>query len=147
MPSCSLERRLPHSPEQIFDLVIDVEHYQEFLPLDFSARVMRRQPGQIQARQSLRIGPMSLSFESTATYRRPDWIRIESISGPFSRFLIAWDFIRMERGSLVRIQVECSTHSAPLSALLAPWMETFTNGLVSAFEKRAQAVYSANPGQ
>ncbi len=146
MPSCILERRVSHSPEQMFDLVIDVEHYQDFLPLDFSARIIRRQAEQILARQSLRIGPMNLSFESTASFHKPDWIRIESVSGPFSQFLIAWNFTRQEQGSLVRVQVECSTQSAPLAALLAPWMETFTSGLVSAFEKRAQSAYGANPG-
>ena len=147
MPSCSLERRLPYSPEQMFDLVIGVEHYRNFLPLDFSARVLQRQPDLIKARHSLRIGPMLLSFDSTASFHRPEWIRIESTGSPFSHFLIAWRFTRMQHGCQVQVWVECSTRSAALAALLAPWMETFTSGLVDAFEKRAQAVYGPIPGK
>ena len=36
--------------------------------------------------------------------------------------------------------------AAELAALLTPWMETFTSGLVSAFERRAQSVYGAHAG-
>ena len=45
MPSFRITRWVRHSPQQMYDLVADVEHYPEFLPLCESLRVLRRQPG------------------------------------------------------------------------------------------------------
>lgn len=42
MLSEEAERCLPYSPEQLFDLVADVERYPEFLRWWISARVWRR---------------------------------------------------------------------------------------------------------
>ncbi|MGO7501249.1 type II toxin-antitoxin system RatA family toxin, partial [Rhizobium ruizarguesonis] len=33
MPKFETHRPVPHTPEKMFDLVADVERYQEFLPL------------------------------------------------------------------------------------------------------------------
>ena len=126
----------------MFDLVVDVERYQDFMPMDFSARIIKRDTENILAKQTLHIGPMSLGFESSANFRRPEWIRIESTSEPFSKFLIAWNFVRVEHGCNVRVRVDCTTHSVPLSALLTPWIETFTRVLISAFERRAAEIYA-----
>ncbi len=142
MPSCTLERRVPFSPEQMFDLVIDMEHYHDFMPIEFSGHIIEHGPDTLRASQMLRIGLIRLAFESTAGFHRPDWIRIESTSKPFSYFLIAWTFTRQEPGCGVRVQVDCATHSAPLAALLTPWMDTFTRVLIFAFERRAAEIYT-----
>ena len=41
MPKHSETRRLPYSPEQMFDLVADVRRYPEFLPWVTAMRVRR----------------------------------------------------------------------------------------------------------
>ena len=43
MPSFRVTKRVPHSAQQMYDLVADVERYPEFLPLCESLRVIRRQ--------------------------------------------------------------------------------------------------------
>lgn len=145
MPARSLEREVPYSAEQMFDLAIDVEHYKDFMSLKFSAHVIERSAERILVTQSLRVGPMSFSFPSTATFHRPDWIRIESSGGPFSYYLIAWKFTKLAQDCLVHVEVDCATHIPPLAILLAPWMETFSSGLISAFEKRARDIYGLSP--
>ena len=42
MPQFSTKRRVKHSAADMFDLVADVEHYPEFVPLCRAMRVMRR---------------------------------------------------------------------------------------------------------
>ena len=39
MPRHSEKRNLPYSPEQMFDLVADVGHYQDFLPWVAATRI------------------------------------------------------------------------------------------------------------
>src|SRR5690625_6737870 len=43
MPTHAERRRLPYRPEQLYDLVADVERYPEFLPWCLGARIKRRE--------------------------------------------------------------------------------------------------------
>jgi coenzyme Q-binding protein COQ10 len=142
MPSCSLERRVPFSPEQMFDLVIDVERYREFMPFEFDAHIIERGTDSLLSSQALRIGPMPLKFNTNASFQRPDWIRVVSTSRPLKYFLIAWTFTRLAEGCSIRAQVECTADSPLLAALLEPWVEAFTHSLISAFERRASEIYN-----
>ena len=42
MPAHRLHRDLPYSPDQLFQLVADVERYPEFLPWTAAARIRSR---------------------------------------------------------------------------------------------------------
>ena len=42
MPTHAERRRLDHTPEQMFDLVADIERYPEFLPWCVACRVTKR---------------------------------------------------------------------------------------------------------
>ncbi|MGA9855609.1 MAG: SRPBCC family protein [Gammaproteobacteria bacterium] len=141
MPSCTLERQVSYSADQMFDLAIDMESYHDFMPLEFGGHIIERGLDTLKASQAIHIGPIRLTFESSASFRRPEWLRVESTSRPFNKFLIAWTFTRMERGCSVRVQVDCTTRSPLLGALLAPWMEIFTRESISAFERRATEIY------
>ncbi len=145
MPSCNLERDVPYRADQMFDLVIDMEHYQDFMPIDFSGHIVEHGPNTLRTSQAIRIDHIPLTFDSTASFHRPDWIRVESTSKHFNYFLIAWTFIRLEHGCNVRVQVDCTTHSPPLGVLLAPWIETFSKVLITAFERRAKDMYGMAP--
>ena len=43
MPTHAEQRVLPYTPEQLFALVADIEHYPEFLPWCIGARIRERQ--------------------------------------------------------------------------------------------------------
>ncbi|MBV9591081.1 MAG: type II toxin-antitoxin system RatA family toxin, partial [Hyphomicrobiales bacterium] len=46
MPSFRTTRRVKHTPEEMFDLVADVEKYPLFLPLCEGLKVRSRVPGE-----------------------------------------------------------------------------------------------------
>lgn len=142
MPVCTLERHLPFSAEQMFDLVIDVEHYQDFMPFEFCARIIERGTEAMRTSQTLRIGPIPFKFESRTTFCRPEWLRVISTSSPFKYFSIAWTFTRRGQECAIRAHVECTADSLLLTALLTPWMEPFTHSLIFAFERRATEIYA-----
>ncbi|MEE9545647.1 MAG: SRPBCC family protein, partial [Rhodospirillales bacterium] len=49
MPTHAEKRFLPYTPEQLFDLVAEVEAYPEFLPWCLSIRVRKREENVITA--------------------------------------------------------------------------------------------------
>ncbi|MCZ6719930.1 MAG: type II toxin-antitoxin system RatA family toxin, partial [Proteobacteria bacterium] len=49
MPTHAEKRFLPYTPEQMFDLVVDIERYPEFLPWCTGARIRTREGDVIHA--------------------------------------------------------------------------------------------------
>src|SRR3546814_13259112 len=49
MPTHAEQRVLPYRPDQVFDLVADIERYPEFLPWCVAARVRSRQENEVVA--------------------------------------------------------------------------------------------------
>lgn len=129
----------------MFDLVIDVERYREFIPFTFEARITRRTADTLFAVQTLGIGPLTLRFESQAQFQRPDWINIKSDNRQFRNFVIGWRFTDRDHGCDVETRVDLAPHSRVLAALIAPSLAGFTENLAAAFERRAAAVYSGSP--
>lgn len=80
------------SPELIFDLVADIERYPEFLPGWVSVRMRQRQDDLLAVDQVLGMGPIQLSFRSTARLERPQRLEIQCQSGPVRNTRIEWTF-------------------------------------------------------
>ena len=78
MLSERVDRTLPYSPEQPFDLAADVERYPEFLHWWITARVRKREAEVYCTHQVLGIGPIRIEFESRTVLRRPERIDVTS---------------------------------------------------------------------
>ncbi|MBV9977506.1 MAG: type II toxin-antitoxin system RatA family toxin, partial [Hyphomicrobiales bacterium] len=91
MPSFRTTRRVKHTPEEMFDLVADVEKYPLFLPLCEGLKVRSRVPGE-GGRETL-IADMSVgykaireTFTSKVTLDREKLkITVAYLDGPFRR--------------------------------------------------------------
>src|SRR5204863_6596041 len=98
MPQFSTTRRVRHSAADMFDLVADVEHYPEFVPLCRSLKVRRRIPEPegveiLVADMTVAYKFVHETFTSRVTLDRPNLeIMVEYLNGPFSRMENRWDF-------------------------------------------------------
>src|ERR671916_1316359 len=92
MPRHTETRRMPYTPEQMFDLVADVKRYQEFLPWVAATRV--RSNSETQMIADLVVGFRSLkeTFTSRVNKHRPDRIEIDYIEGPLKFLHNSWKF-------------------------------------------------------
>ncbi|MCP4283169.1 MAG: type II toxin-antitoxin system RatA family toxin [Gammaproteobacteria bacterium] len=137
-------RTLPFTPEQIFDLVADVERYPDFLPLWHKASTSRSEQDQSLyfTEQTLQLGPVRKTFRTETRMQRPSQIRVISNDPLFDEFTIQWLL-----GSLPdnTCQVDFSLHCVAASMLLHPVIEVVlgeaAQSIVSAFERRAYAMY------
>lgn len=143
MPDFAIERHVPFSATQMFDLVLDVEHYADFMPLEYRVTALERAADELRSRQTLRLGPIRVGVDSHARYRRPDWIAVDFSGGPFRTLRIDWTFASVNGGCQVRAQVSYKIGSPFLQPFFAPWVSRFIRGLVSAFEQRAADLYGA----
>ncbi|MBI5131885.1 MAG: type II toxin-antitoxin system RatA family toxin [Rhodopseudomonas palustris] len=152
MPQFSSKRRVPHSAEQMFDLVADVERYPQFVPLCKALKIRQR------TRQDdgteVVIADMTVSFKlvqetftSRVTLDRANLkILVEYLQGPFSSLENRWTFVaKTERASEVGFFIAYEFKSRILATLMGAMFDTAFHRFAAAFETRADQVYGGAP--
>jgi coenzyme Q-binding protein COQ10 len=146
MPSFRTTRRVPHSADEMFALVADVEKYPLFLPLCEALRVRRREERDA---HPILIADMTVAykifretFSSRVTLDRgANKILVEYLDGPFSHLENRWTFKPLENGCEVQFFIEWELRSRALSLLVGSVFDRVFRRYAEAFEKRADDVY------
>src|SRR5690606_25110957 len=103
---------LPYTPDQLFDLVIGVERYPEFLPWCVAARIRRREPGLLVADLVIGFKLFRESFTSRVEYdARTHSIVTHYTDGPFHHMESRWAFHPHPEGCLVDFHVDFAFRS------------------------------------
>jgi len=147
MPSFRTTRRVTHTPEEMFDLVADVEKYPLFLPLCEGLKV-RSRPKQEGGRETL-LADMSVgykaiheTFTSKVTLNREKLkIMVAYLDGPFRALDNLWSFKPDGEGCLVEFFISYEFKSRMLSMVMGAMFDRAFRKFASAFEKRAEVVY------
>jgi coenzyme Q-binding protein COQ10 len=152
MPQFSTTRRVAHSASDMFDLVADVDHYPEFVPLCRSLKVRRRtQDGEgrdvIVADMTVAYKIVHETFTSRVTLdRQKREILVEYLEGPFQRMDNRWTFTPTgDRACDVEFFISYEFRSRTLGLLMGSVFDAAFRRFASAFEKRANQVYGAQP--
>lgn len=148
MLSTALERALPYSAEQLFDLAADIERYPQFLPWWKAAAVRERTDTWCRVDNTVAMGPLELSFHAQAILLRPERIDVSADEALFRHFNLCWQFHPLLEGMCqVDLSVEFELRARILQALLTGVLPELTAGVLWAFEVRARALYQqACPG-
>jgi len=148
MPQFRTSRSVRHSAAEMFDLVADIEHYPEFVPLCRGLKVRSRTP-QAEGVEIV-VADMTVSyklvyeiFTSRVTLDRPNLqIHVEYIKGPFSKLKNRWNFHPTgERTSDVEFFIAYEFKSWALEMLMGAMFDTAFRHFAVAFERRADKVY------
>ncbi|HCR96858.1 MULTISPECIES: type II toxin-antitoxin system RatA family toxin [Halomonas] len=142
MPTVNRSALVRHTPQQMFDLVNDFEHYPEFLPGCRQARLVERDATHL-------IGEMTLGragIEQTITTRNdlfaPEQIEMSLVKGPFKRLKGHWRFTPMgDDACKVSLEMEFEFASRLLSMAFGRLFQQIAGQLVDAFTKRADELY------
>jgi coenzyme Q-binding protein COQ10 len=143
MPTHAEQRELPYSPEQLFDLVADIERYPEFLPWCRGARVFRREGEVLYADLVIGFKMFRERFTSRVTLTRPGRIDVEYVDGPFRHLNNHWLFLAaaQEGHCVIDFYIDFEFHSRVLRRALTPLFNEAVRRMISAFEARAHAIH------
>ena len=144
MATVKRSARVPHTPEQMFDLVNDIESYPKFLHWCRAARIDARYPNSLEA--TLDIGMLGIhqSFRTRNALTRPERIGIDLVSGPFRRLRGEWRFTPVpDGGTDVSLTLSFEVTRSPFGALFAKVFEELAAAQMSAFIERANKIYGA----
>ena len=165
MPSYRTARQVRHTPQEMFDLVADVEKYPEFLPLCESLTVRRRAASgegveTLVAEMRVGYGRINEAFTSRVTLDRTRLrILVEYVDGPFSYLENRWTFRPATAGGpdsagrpdaasrpdaagcTVEFYIAYEFKSFALGLLMGTVFDKAFRKFTQAFEERADSIY------
>ena len=142
MPSHTETRILPYSAEQLFDLVMDIEKYPEFLPWCAAARVNSRGRETVEADVIIGYGPFREKFSSRVGFVRPKTIEVEYMQGPMRHLHNEWEFKNVRNGECrVGFYVDFSMKTRLFESLVDQFFQRALVRMINAFESRALDLY------
>jgi coenzyme Q-binding protein COQ10 len=147
VPTHAERRLLPQSPEQLFDLVSDIERYPEFLPWCVAARVKERAGNLVLADLSIGFRMVKETFTSRVTLERPHRIHVEYIDGPMRRLNNHWVFEPGPKPGTCWIDfyIDFEFRTSFMQAAMTALFNEAVRRMVGAFEARAVTLYGATP--
>ena len=144
MPTHAEQRPLPYQPQELFELVADVERYPEFLPWCKAARVRQRESQERQIVADLVVGFKMVRERFTSRVDlEPEErvIRVQYVDGPFRYLNNTWQFIEHADGCMIDFYVDFEFRSRVLQKMLQPLFNEAVRRMVAAFEGRAKELY------
>ena len=142
MPVHSETRLLPYAPEQLFDLVADIERYPDFLPWCLGARIRERRGDTVVADLLIGFKMVRERFTSTVVLDRARRIDVTYSEGPFRYLRNHWVFERgADGGCRIDFFVDFEFRSRMLQTLIGALFGEAVRRMVAAFETRARQLY------
>ena len=144
MPRHSETRRLPYTPEQMFDLVADVRRYPEFLPWVAALRVRSDSSTATVADMIVGFKGVRESFTSKVEKQRPERITVDYVDGPLKYLRNDWRFDPAVDGQCdVGFCVDFQFKNRVFEMLAGQVFDVALRRMIGAFERRADALYGA----
>jgi ribosome-associated toxin RatA of RatAB toxin-antitoxin module len=133
-----------YTPEEMFDLVANVDEYQEFLPWCEESRVVSRENDTVVAEIRAKLALVNISFTTRNEFHPTERIDIHLSEGPFEVFEGSWRFSsESESSSKIEFHLRFKFAHDRLASLFDPLFQEATDKIIDAFKKRAQKVYGA----
>jgi len=142
MPTHAEKRHLPYTPEQLFDLVADIERYPEFLPWCQSARIRKQEGNTVHADVVIGFKMFREHFSSIDVFDRPHRIDIRYTKGPLHYLNNHWVFeAAPDGGCVIDFYIDFEFRSRVFQKVIVVLFDEALGRLLEAFETRAHAIY------
>jgi len=147
MPKFDTTRIVAHRPDQMFDLVADIEKYPEFLPLceDLKIRSRKERGDVVLLIADMTIGYKAIreTFTSQVLLKPTESIiDVKYLDGPFRYLNNRWTFSdQPDGGCTVSFFIDYEFKSRMLGIVMGTMFDRAFRMFAEAFEKRADTIY------
>jgi len=145
MPSHTETQVLPFTSKQMFDLVLDVEKYPDFLPWCVALRVRKRDAAEMFAEMAVGFKMLREKYASHITWDQLDdgtyHIHIKDAGGPFKFLETDWKFHPNGEGCEVDFHIDFEFSSALLEKVMGAIFTEAAHKMMQSFVTRAHSVY------
>jgi ribosome-associated toxin RatA of RatAB toxin-antitoxin module len=142
MTQISRSAIVPHSADQMFQLVADIESYPKFLPWCGGARVLSTDGNEVKASVNIAYKGVNKSFTTLNTQQADSSIEMRLVEGPFKKLHGQWMFDRLDdTASKVSLKLEFEFANPLVAMTLGKVFASIADTLVDSFCKRAHEIY------
>lgn len=149
MPTHREHKILPYTPQQMYDLVLDIESYPEFLPWCAGARIWERKKDYMMADVLVGYKMLREKFTSKVYFKPPAFagagsseIQVEYLNGPLRHLHNGWIFLPEKPGQcLVDFTIDFEFHNKFLQGVIEGFFDKALKKMIDAFEARAHQLY------
>ncbi|MFV9890191.1 type II toxin-antitoxin system RatA family toxin [Rickettsia conorii] len=144
MPCLQHTKILPYKPQELFDLVWDVQSYPKFLPWCSASRIISENNQEVIAELVIQLKGFSEKYNSRVTSEITGdgiyLINTVAISGPFEYLKSTWQFVPCTEGTELKFFIDFKMKSVILDKLIGTYFTKATEKMIIAFERRAKEV-------
>lgn len=142
MPKYAEEKILPYPAQFLYDLVLDVEKYPEFLPWCLAARTLETHKDYYDAELIIGYRFYREKFISRVHKLSDLHLQVEYLEGPFQYLENHWKFNPIDEHSCeVDFDVSFEFQSKFFESLIASLFTEAVHRMIHAFETRAAETY------
>lgn len=142
MPAHQEKRIVPWSSEQLFELVMDIEKYPEFLPWCADAAILGRGRDHLEADVIIGYKLLRERFSSRVRFIKGREIEVEYLKGPMRHLHNKWLFRDLKAGQCeVDFYVDFSLKTRVFERIVDQFFQIALVRMINAFEMRALQLY------
>ena len=141
MRSFQETRIMPYDAGLIYNIVMDIEKYPQFLPWCSSAVILSKNEEYLTAKLVVEFKNFSESYVSKVFSHQTSEgydIEVQSISGPFRYLRNIWQIKSLNNASEVKFSIDFEFKSIIMDILIGIVFSTATEKMIVAFEARAK---------
>ena len=143
MPTLTQLKTLPYPAHKIYELVMDIEKYPEFLPWCKQAKIIKKiSEDNLHADLLINFKNFFEKYRSDVRYKNAGdgvyFIDVVAIEGPFKKLVNQWKIRHLEDEKCeIEFFIDFEFNSFLLTKLIGPIFEKSASKMMSAFEERA----------
>jgi coenzyme Q-binding protein COQ10 len=139
---------LPYSASQMFDLVMDIENYPQFLPWCKIAKIIEIIDDQnLKADLVINFKSFFEKYTSLVSHHKISdhefKVKAVAIDGPFKTLITKWHIKNInDQNSQIDFFIDFSFNSIILEKMISSLFEKAAQKMINAFEDRARILYN-----
>jgi len=138
MRSFEETRIIPCTAQKMYDVVLDIDAYSDFLPWVADSRILTQGEGELTAELVADLAGTHHSFQTVDRYISGKLIEIRLLEGPFKFLESIWTFEDHAEGQCnVHFSIEFEFRSMMMDMVASPVFASACKSMVHAFQKRA----------
>lgn len=131
---------VPLSADQLYELIVDIERYPEFVPGCTRARIEEQGVGEVVATLGVKRGGLDTDFTTRNTLEPGRSVTMRLVRGPFRALEGVWTLKPLgDAGCEVSLRLRFEFSNRLADMMLAPMFEETAKSLVDAFVARAKS--------
>jgi len=133
---------VPYTPQQMFELVNNIDDYSQFLNWCDSSSILNQSEDQITASVEINKGGIKQTFSTLNTLTPYESISMELIDGPFDELTGEWRFEPLgENAAKIHLDLQFKFKSMLIDMALSPVFKNIANSQLDSFVARAKYIY------